>query len=135
MNPDAIRTQLNRLELETAAIIKRRKRRAAQYQAEEKRMDAIRHERHRLQLAVLLGVPDAVRVRFRVRSTDRWAWLNDQPGTIRAIRRTRCLVVFADKEVDIALEALNPADDLQGYHFDALVDQAAKQAHQVTNTE
>ena len=104
-----------RLKAEREALAARARARREQAAADERRSHQIGAELHRLSLLRLVGVPDGVRLAFR-----RPSWSKDRhphedmPGTLLAVRRTRCTVRFVGVDWDYAVRDLQPADKEQG---------------------
>jgi hypothetical protein len=109
-----------KLRAELACISARGKRRAAAAAKDEKWRFAILHQLEALSLRKLLNVPGGVQTRYRV-ATGKDSRLNDAPGTLTEIRRTRGTVLFMvdgqEQRWDFPLSDLKPATEPQGWEI------------------
>lgn len=118
-------TAVEKLELERGQIRARRARRREADKKDQARLDQIENELHRAKLVSLVGIPDAVVVRFKAHASDKLAFLNTAKGTVHDIKRTRARVTWNTPaptdgytgDWNWTIENLLPADevDRQGY--------------------
>lgn len=99
------------LETEKAAIERRGEKRKREAERDGERRRQIDAALLRLDCIALLNIAEGVVVRHREPAGSRWAILNDSPGTLKEVRRTRGLVDFGTHgEVLIPLHGLLPAE-------------------------
>lgn len=120
--------RLAKLQAEQSQIEARRKRRKAADEADRKRLHELERLIHREKIVALVGVQSGVKVAYRQCHSHPEAFLNDARGTVTKVNRTIALVQWdtpcpRDGYQGIYqwhLEALMPAEQLQGCTFDAL---------------
>jgi hypothetical protein len=110
-----IAEQRERLTTEETRLRRKWDRLNEQAAKDQRRVDTIQAELRRLDFLELVGKPGAVKIRYRFPNGDRCAHLNDKPGTVLAVRRTRATVDFGDAgRWNWCLGDLLPLDKPQG---------------------
>ncbi len=94
-------TMIDKLEAEKRQLVAHRERLDRQAKKLQEDYGKLEHEEERIKncilaekLKELIGKP--VRIRYRVHSSDRHAWMNDAVGTLLELNHTTCLVDYGD---------------------------------------